>query len=57
MSLSQGGTFTTTVLSDVGLKGVHVRWHYSANGTSGSWSGTASVPPGPSGGGGGGGPG
>ncbi len=55
MSLSQGGTFTTTVNSDVLLKGVHVRWHYSANGTSGSWSGTANVSPDASGGGGGGG--
>ena len=44
--LSRGGTFTTTVTSDVTVKGVNVRWHYSANGTSGSWSGTKGVVPG-----------
>jgi hypothetical protein len=51
--LRNGGTFTTTVQSDVAVKSVHVRWHYSANGTSGSWSGTSSVTPIAGGGGGG----
>ena len=45
--LAQGGTFTTQVFADVPVpgNGVHVRWHYSADGTSGSWSGTAAVQP------------
>jgi len=47
--LAQGGTFKTIVTSDVTVKGVNVRWHYSANGTSGSWSGTKGVVPGDSG--------
>lgn len=48
VSFQAGGTFSTTVDSDVAVPGdgVHVRWHYSANGTSGSWSGTAHVQPG-----------
>jgi hypothetical protein len=51
------GLFTSTFSSDVPVSKVNARWHYSANGTSGSWSGTASVTPavGTSGGGGGGG--
>jgi len=40
-----GGTFTAGVTGDVSNK-VNVRWHYSANGSSGSWSGTGSVIPG-----------
>jgi hypothetical protein len=46
--LAAGGTFTTQVFSDVPVpgNGIHVRWHYTANGTSGSWSGTAAVQPG-----------
>ncbi len=46
-SLNKGGTFQTTVEADQAQSSVHVRWHYSANGTSGSWSGTASVNPAP----------
>jgi len=43
--LQKGGTFTAAVAStDTGEK-VNVRWHYSANGSSGSWSGTRSVLP------------
>jgi streptogramin lyase len=42
--LQQGGTFSTGVNSS-GTDNVHVRWHYSANGSSGSWSGTATVVP------------
>jgi alpha-tubulin suppressor-like RCC1 family protein len=40
--LQQGGTFYTGVSSS-GTDKVNVRWHYSANGSSGSWSGTSSV--------------
>jgi uncharacterized repeat protein (TIGR01451 family) len=47
ISLAAGGTFSTQVLADRAVPGdgVHVRWHYSANGSSGSWSGTAHVQP------------
>jgi hypothetical protein len=45
--LQAGGTFTATALSTDPSYKVNVRWHYSANGTSGSWSGTKSVIPGP----------
>ena len=47
ISLARGATFTAQVSSDVAVpgNGVNVRWHYSANGSSGSWSGTASVVP------------
>lgn len=47
ISLAAGGTFTTQVQTDVPVPGdgVHVRWHYSANGSSGSWSGTAHIQP------------
>jgi len=43
--LQRGGTFTATVDSSDPSRKVNVRWHYSANGTSGSWSGTTSVTP------------
>jgi hypothetical protein len=46
VSLRSGGTFSADLASD-GNDNVHVRWHYSANGTSGSWSGTGSFRPGP----------
>jgi len=52
--LQQGGTFTATVESTDTSRKVNVRWHYSANGTSGSWSGTKSVIPAPPSQGGGG---
>jgi probable HAF family extracellular repeat protein len=42
--LQQGGTFSTGVTS-TGTDTINVRWHYSANGSSGSWSGTSSVAP------------
>jgi len=47
ISLAKGGIFTTTVAADAPVPGdgVHVRWHYSANGSAGSWSGTAHVQP------------
>ena len=44
MGFRLGGTFTANVTGDVSNK-VNVRWHYSANGSSGSWSGTGSVIP------------
>jgi len=43
--LQKGGTFSATVASSDTSEKVNVRWHYSANGTSGSWSGTRSVLP------------
>ena len=43
--LQRGGTFTATVASTDTSDKVNVRWHYSANGSSGSWSGTRSVLP------------
>lgn len=53
ISLASGGTFSAVVNADAPVPGdgVHVRWHYSANGSSGSWSATAHVQPGTSGGG------
>lgn len=53
ISLAAGGTFTAEVQSSVEVPGdgAHVRWHYSANGSAGSWSGTAHVEPTVSGGG------
>ncbi len=44
--LQQGGTFTAGIASTDTTNSVSVRWHYSANGSSGSWSGTLSVVPG-----------
>ena len=43
--LQHGGTFTATVASTDTSDKVNVRWHYSANGSSGSWSGTRGVVP------------
>jgi len=43
----QGGTFTATVVATDTSHKVNVRWHYSANDSSGSWSGTKSVVPAP----------
>ncbi len=45
--LKQGGTLTATIASTDPSHKVNVRWHYSANGSSGSWSGTrgCSCPP------------
>ncbi len=43
--LQKGGTFTATVASTETSNKVNVRWHYSANGSSGSWSGTRGVLP------------
>lgn len=42
--LQKGGTFSTGVASS-GTDTINVRWHYSANGGSGSWSGTSAVVP------------
>jgi hypothetical protein len=49
VSLRSGGTFSADLGSDSDNQ-VHVRWHYSANGSSGSWSATTSFKPGPLGG-------
>ncbi len=44
--LQQGGTFSTTVTSDVQVPKVNVRWHYKGQtGPAGGWSGTYSVTP------------
>jgi hypothetical protein len=43
--LQRGGTFSANVSADTAADKVNVRWHYSAHGTSGSWSGTKSVVP------------
>jgi hypothetical protein len=47
ITLKQGGTFSAVLLATDTTRSVHVRWHYSANGSSGSWSGTGSFRPGP----------
>ena len=47
ITLRDGGTFTAELKASDTSRGVHVRWHYSANGSSGSWSGTTSFLPGP----------
>jgi hypothetical protein len=47
VSLQQGGTFTAGLQSSDATDPVHVRWHYSANGSPGGWSGTMSFTPGP----------
>jgi hypothetical protein len=46
VSLQQGGTFTATLESSDATDPVRVRWHYSANGSAGNWSGTNSYTPG-----------
>jgi len=43
--LQKGGTFTTLLGSDDKTDKVNIRWHYSANGSAGGWSGTQSVVP------------
>lgn len=45
ISLKSGGTFTALVGASVTSSPVHVRWHYSAGGSAGGWSATASVTP------------
>jgi len=45
VSFQAGGTFTTGVSSTDTTDKVHVRWHYSGNGSAGGWSATASVVP------------
>jgi hypothetical protein len=50
MTLKKGGTFTAQLQSTDTTDKVNIRWHYSANGSAGSWSGTASVIPGQAGG-------
>jgi len=47
ITLRKGGTFTAILQASDQSHSVHVRWHYSANGSSGSWSGTGSFRPGP----------
>ena len=47
LRFQQGGTFSADLQSTDTSTSVHVRWHYSANGTSGSWSGTGSFVPDP----------
>jgi subtilisin family serine protease len=49
LSLQRGGTFTATLESSDATDPVQVRWHYSANGSAGGWSGTMSFTPGPGG--------
>jgi hypothetical protein len=46
LRLQHGGTFSAVVTSTDTIDAIHVRWHYRAHGTSGSWSGTASIIPG-----------
>jgi hypothetical protein len=50
VSLSQGGTFGTSVTSTDTTDPVHVRWHYVSGTFGSSWSGTYSVIPAASGG-------
>jgi len=49
VSLAQGGTFTSNLESSDPAAPVLVRWHYSADGAAGGWSGTHSFTPGPGG--------
>jgi Subtilase family len=49
ISLANGGTFTSDLRSSDPADPVHVRWHYSAGGAAGGWSGTSSFTPGPGG--------
>ena len=49
LSLARGGTFTATMASSDATDPVSVRWHYSASGSAGGWSGTESFTPGPGG--------
>jgi hypothetical protein len=43
--LQQGGTFVAGFASSDGKTKVNVRWHYSAKGSAGGWSGTQSIVP------------
>jgi hypothetical protein len=45
VSFQAGGTFSTGISSTDTTDKVNVRWHYSGNGSAGSWSGTQSVVP------------
>lgn len=45
LRLNEGGTFFAYVTSTHPENDLQLRWHYSAHGTSGSWSGTSSVDP------------
>ncbi len=45
MTLKQGGTFTAQLQSSDTADKVNVRWHYSADGSAGGWSGTSSFTP------------
>jgi hypothetical protein len=47
VTLRKGGTFAANLQATDTTHSVHVRWHYSANGSAGSWSGTGSFRPGP----------
>src|SRR5262249_33518700 len=43
--LNQGGTFNSGITASPSGHKVNVRWHYSANGSAGGWSGTKSIVP------------
>jgi hypothetical protein len=45
VSFGEGGTFSTGISSTDTHDKVNVRWHYSGDGSAGSWSGTRSVVP------------
>lgn len=47
ITLRKGGIFSAQLQASDTTRSVHVRWHYRANGTSGSWSGTGSFRPSP----------
>ncbi len=43
VKLKPGGTFVAGFGSSTGTTKINVRWHYSANGSAGGWSGTKSI--------------
>ena len=43
--LQKGGTFYAGIASDGNHEKINIRWHYSANGSAGGWSGTKGVVP------------
>lgn len=45
VDFAAGGTFSTGISSTDTTNQVHVRWHYSGNGSAGGWSATKSVVP------------
>ena len=47
ITLRKGGTFSGDLQATDTTHSVHLRWHYRANGSAGSWSGTGSFRPGP----------